>query len=283
MKQTLPSKTLFIRVAFCMLTVSLLWGCHPSKTVVTKPNRHEMDALKSLIIDKSPVKALNSKVEFWFSGKEGVSTSMKGSIKVKSDSCMILSLQPFVGIEIARCLLSPDSIVIVSRLHQIYAVENLKDLPFSTYGLYKMLEQMLTNRMFIPGLEEPKEKDLNKFVWLKQKDGMKLSLDQQSYALSYLMDSRQQYKQMMLKTDDSSSVLTVAYDDFQDRESITFPNRVEVNAKSSLLDNKSGNLKLKVTYLKPVFNSKTDFSFPIPTKYKRVTVNELIKRFGDML
>lgn len=283
MKQLLPIDTIRSRTAVLLLLTCLFSGCHTTKTVVTKPNRHDMDAFKSLVLDKPPVTELNSKVNFWFSGKEGISTSMKGTIKLKMDSCMILSLQPFVGIEIARCLIRPDSIVIVSRLHQIYAVESLKNLPYSSDGLYKMLEQVLTNRMFIPGKEEPREKDLNAFVWLRQKDGIKLSLDQHDYSLSYLLDDHQQYKQMKLSTVDLSSELTVNYSDFQDSKSIIFPNMVEINAKTSLVENKAKMFKVKLTYLKPVFNSAADFSFPIPPKYKRVTVNELIKRFGDML
>jgi len=268
---------------FFILTLCLLWGCHSSKMVVTKPNRQDMDALKSLILEKPPVRELSSKVDFWFSGKEGISTSMKGSIKLKMDSCMILSLQPFVGIEIARCLIRPDSIIIVSRLHQIYAVEALKNLPYATDGLYKILEKLLTNRMFIPGKEEPREKDLNTFVWQKQKEGMKLSLEKRNYTLFYLLDAHQQYNQMSLNSDDLSSALTVNYTDFQETKSITFPRLVEINAKTKTTDKKPSTLKLKLTYLKPAFNSAADFSFPIPPKYKKVTVNELIKRFDDML
>jgi len=268
--------------AVYILTICLLVGCHPSKSVVTKPKRQDMDALKSLILEKPPVNVLTSKVNFWFSSKEGVNVSMKGSIKLKMDSCMILSLQ-FSGIELASCLIRPDSVVIISRLDKIYAAENLKNLPYSTSGLYSILGQVLTNRIFIPGKQEPREKDLNAFVWLKQKDGMKLNLNQRDYALSYLMDDNQQYTQMNLKMVDALNELTVNYSDFQETKTITFPNLVEINAKTNLEDNKTTTLKLKVTYLKPVFNSAVDFSFTIPPKYKKVTVKELFEQFDELL
>lgn len=282
MKQLRLTSTILIRVACAFLFICLLSGCRSTKNVVTKPNRHDMDALKSLIVDEPPVRVLNSKVDFWFSAKEGISTKMRGSIKLKSDSCMILSLQ-FSGIELARCLLRPDSLVIVSRLHSIYAAESLKKLPYSTSGLYKILEQVLTNRMFIPGKKAPREKDLNTFVWQKQKEGLKLSLEQPEYALSYLMDNDQQYKQMNLKSADALGEVTVNYSDFQETKSIVFPNLVEIDAKTLTTENKPSTIKLKVTYLKPVFNTATDFNFSVPSKYKKVTLKELFKQVDDML
>lgn len=282
MKQSRLTNSILSRIACALLFVLLLSGCRSTKNVVTKPDRHDMDALKSLMVDESPVSVLNSKVDFWFSAKEGISTKIRGSIKLKSDSCMILSLQ-FSGIELARCLLRPDSLVIVSRLQSIYAAESLKNLPYSTSGLYKILEQVLTNRMFIPGKKGPKEKDLNAFVWQKQKEGLKLSLEQREYALSYLMDNDQQYKQLYLKSADALGELTVNYSDFQETKSIVFPNLVEIDAKTQLTENEPSTFKLKVTYLKPVFNTATDFNFTIPTKYKRVTLKELIKQVDEML
>lgn len=282
MKQPRLTNTILIRTACALLFFCLLSGCRSTKNVVTKPNRQDMDALRSLIVDEPPVRELNSKVDFWFSGKEGISTRMRGSIKLKSDSCMILSLQ-FSGIELARCLLRPDSLVIVSRLHSIYAVESLKNLPYSTSGLYKILEQVLTNRMFIPGKKEPREKDLNAFVWQKQKEGLKLSLEQRDYALSYLMDNDQQYKQLNLKAADALGELTVNYSDFQETKSIVFPNLVEIDAKTQNTDNEPSTIKLKVTYLKPVFNTATDFNFSVPSKYKKVTLKELFKQVDEML
>lgn len=281
MKQRLTN-TILLRTACVLLFICLLSGCRSTKNAVTKPNRHDMDALRSLIVDEPPVRVLNSKVDFWFSAKEGVSTKMRGSIKIRTDSCMIFSLQ-FSGIELARCLLRPDSLVIVSRLHSIYAAESLKKLPYSTSGLYKILEQVLTNRMFIPGKKAPREKDLNTFVWQKQKEGLKLSLDQPDYALSYLMDNDQQYKQLNLKSTDALGELTVNYSDFKETKSIVFPNLVEIDAKTQIVENEPSTIKLKVTYLKPVFNTAMDFNFSVPSKYKKVTLKELFKQVDKML
>lgn len=274
---TIPS-----RIACLLLLLYLLSGCRSTKTVVTKPDRHDMDALISLMVDEPPIREMNSKVDFWFSGKEGISTKMRGSIKLKTDSCMILSLQ-FSGIELARCLLRPDSLILVSRLHSIYAAESLQRLPYSTSGLYKILEQVLTNRMFIPGKEEPRERDIDAFVWQKQKEGLKLSLEQRDYVLSYLIDNDQQYKHMYLKSAEALGELTVNYSDFQETKSIVFPNLVEIDAKTQLAENELSTIKLKVTYLKPVFNTATDFNFSIPSKYKQVTLKELFKQVDEML
>jgi hypothetical protein len=263
---------------FALLLVLLTTGCRSSKQVVTKPSRQDMDVLKSLLVEKPAVRQLNSKVDFWFSSREGISTSMKGSIKLSSDSCMILSLQPFAGIEIARCLIRPDSLVVVSRMHQIYATESLSNLPFSAYDLYNMVEDVLINRIFIPGNNNPSEKDLKRFTWVKNKESTNLTLSQRDYAMPYVLNDDQQYSRMSLATSDSTRFVYVNYDDFNASKQLDFPNRLDMQV---LGDGKT--LRLKVNYQKPAFNAVTDMSFPISDKYRKVTLNELIKRFQDML
>jgi hypothetical protein len=278
MKNTSFHRSLSLLGTVALLLVVLTTGCRTSKQVVTKPSRQDMDVLKGLLIEKPAVKQLNSKVDFWFSSREGISTSMKGAIKLSTDSCMILSLQPFAGIEIARCLIRPDSLVVVSRMHQIYATESLSTLPFSAYDLYNVLEDVLTNRIFIPGNTKPSDKDLKRFTWAKSKESTSLILSQRDYALTYVLNDDQQYSRMSLATGDSTQFVYVNYDDFKSTKDLEFPNRLDMQVLGG-----GKTLRLKVGYQKPTFNSATDMSFPIPDKYRKVTLQELIKRFQDML
>jgi len=278
MKNTSFHRSLSLLGTVALLLVVLATGCRTSKQVVTKPSRQDMDVLKGLLIEKPAVKQLNSKVDFWFSSREGISTSMKGAIKLSTDSCMILSLQPFAGIEIARCLIRPDSLVVVSRMHQIYATESLSTLPFSAYDLYNVLEDVLTNRIFIPGNTKPSDKDLKRFTWAKSKESTSLILSQRDYALTYVLNDDQQYHRMSLATGDSTQFVYVNYDDFKSTKDLEFPNRLDMQVLGG-----GKTLRLKVGYQKPTFNSATDMSFPIPDKYRKVTLQELIKRFQDML
>lgn len=278
MKNASFHRSLSLLGTVALLLVVLTTGCRTSKQVVTKPSRQDMDVLKGLLIEKPAVKQLNSKVDFWFSSREGISTSMKGAIKLSTDSCMILSLQPFAGIEIARCLIRPDSLVVVSRMHQIYATESLSTLPFSAYDLYNVLEDVLTNRIFIPGNTKPSDKDLKRFTWAKSKESTSLILSQRDYALTYVLNDDQQYSRMSLATGDSTQFVYVNYDDFKSTKDLEFPNRLDMQVLGG-----GKTLRLKVGYQKPTFNSATDMSFPIPDKYRKVTLQELIKRFQDML
>lgn len=278
MKNASFHRSLSLLGTVALLLVVLTTGCRTSKQVVTKPSRQDMDVLKGLLIEKPAVKQLNSKVDFWFSSREGISTSMKGAIKLSTDSCMILSLQPFAGIEIARCLIRPDSLVVVSRMHQIYATESLSKLPFSAYDLYNILEDVLTNRLFIPGNNKPSDKDLKRFSWVKSKESTNLILSQRDYALTYVLNDDQQYHRMSLATGDSTQFVYVNYDDFKSTKDLEFPNRLDMQVLGG-----GKTLRLKVGYQKPTFNAATDMSFPIPDKYRKVTLQELIKRFQDML
>jgi len=151
-------------------------------------------------------------------------------------------------------------------------------LPFSAYDLYNVLEDVLTNRIFIPGNTKPSDKDLKRFTWAKSKESTSLILSQRDYALTYVLNDDQQYHRMSLATGDSTQFVYVNYDDFKSTKDLEFPNRLDMQVLGG-----GKTLRLKVGYQKPTFNSATDMSFPIPDKYRKVTLQELIKRFQDML
>lgn len=268
----------FTLAATLALVLVLSTGCRSSRQVVTKPSRQDMDVLKHQLVEQPAVRQLNSKVDFWFSSREGISTSLKGSIKLSVDSCMVLSLQPFAGIEIARCLIRPDSLVVVSRMHQLYAAESLSNLSFSAYNLYHMVEKVLTNRMFIPGNSHPSEKDLKRFTWVKGKDQTTLTLSQRDYVIDFVLNDDQQYNQMRYETADAAARVFVVYEGFSKKKQLAFPSQLDVRSVGG-----GRTLRLKVTYQKPTFNTDTDMSFPIPSKYRQVTLQELVQRFQNML
>jgi len=272
------SLTILKTITLLVLSVLLMTGCRSSKEIVTKPSKKDMELLRSLVLDKPVVYQIDSKMEFKISTREGISTSMKGSLKLKTDSCMIFSLQPFAGIEIAKCLIRSDSVFVVSRMHQIYAAESISRMPYASFGLFDIVQKILTNRVFIPGISKPEERDLNRFAWAKQKEGTNLNLTQNDYSLDYSLNDDQQYSKLRVYTSGESGNIQVIYSKFEKSDDVVFPYTIEIQANE-----KDKHLNLQMACLKPVFNTSSDMKFLISAKYKKVTLKELIKRFQDML
>lgn len=283
MKQSSPfyiaGKSLsFFKILAFTLVLSTSFGCRSSKEITKKPSETEVKHLEQLVYTNGNFDVLSSKVEFKFIPKEGVSAGMKGTLKMRRDSCIILSVQPFAGIEAVKCLIRKDSIFIVSRLHQTYAVEDLSKLKNAQYLNLELVQALLSNRVFVPGKPKPSTNDLNKFEWHKQKGGDFFRWPDENYILDFCMNDNGEYSELRASSPERLEKIKVLYNFFQEQEKGKFPYQVQVS-----LEGPEKSYKMQVTYLKPNFDSPTDFRFDIPSKYKKVTTEELIKRFQTML
>lgn len=263
---------------FALLLISLS-GCRSSKGFVKKPSKHDMELIRQLVLEAPAFNTINSKMEFKIFPKEGVSVGMKGAMRIHRDSCLILSLQPFAGIEVLKCLIRPDSLFVLSRLHSVYSAESIDKLPYSELMPYYLLESILTNRIFIPGKPKPENEDIERFLSYKGKEGDYISLTQDSFNLSFHIDEdQQQYDQLRVGTENSLKAIEVKYSMFERIDAVIYPRLIEMSTERA---NKK--LKIDLFFLDPSFDKTTDFKFVIPSKYKKVTLDELIKKFSDML
>jgi hypothetical protein len=210
--------------------------------------------------------------------KEGVSAGVKGSLKMRRDSCLILSVQPFAGIEAVRCLVRRDSLFVVSRLHQTYAVENLSNIKNARYLNFDLVQALLSNRVFVPGQPKPTEKDLKMFEWHKVKGGDYFRWPDENYILDFCLNDDGQYSVLRASSPESQEKIQVNYNLFQEKDKDQFPSQIVLSTEGL-----QKSFKLQITYLKPSFDTTTDFRFEIPSKYKKVKLEDLVKRFQTML
>jgi len=260
------------------LVFSGFYGCHSTKDVAKKATEKDVKRLEEMVIDENGFSILSSKVEFKFSPKEGVSAGMKGTFKMRRDSCMIFSVQPFAGIEAVKCLIRRDSIFIVSRLHKTYAVEDLKKIQNAKYLNLELIQALLSNRIFVPGVQKPTEKDLSRFESHKVKSGNYYRWPDQDYIVDFCINDDGQYNQLKISNPDKQEKVSVTYNLFQDQGKSQFPYQIVLSTEGS-----KKMFKFQMTYLKPNFDTSTSFLFEIPAKYKKVTTEELIKKFQGML
>ena len=66
-----------------------------------------------------------------FSGSvlwDGKTHSIAGSMRIRSDSAIYISIAPILGIEIARAIITPDSVKLINRLESTYYSGDMKIL-----------------------------------------------------------------------------------------------------------------------------------------------------------
>lgn len=253
-------------------------GCRSSKEITRKVASGDVKKLEAYLHQTTPFKTLDSKVEFKFNPKQGVGASMKGTIRMSKDSCILLSIQPFVGFEAVKCLIVRDSVVLVSRLHKLYSVERLSQFAFKEYLTVSALQDLLTNRIFVPGDQKPNDRKIARFDRFKHKEVEGFRWAENSYILDFVVSKDNQYTMLKAYRPEWDEQVLVKYSLFSAEKEIDFPHMMSFSTEGF-----KTNYNLQVTYMKPQFDTETDFRFEIPSSYKKVTTTELIKRFKDLI
>lgn len=268
----------FFSVVFVVLLAAGLSGCRSTKEVARKVASGDVRKLETMLHQSIPFRTLDSKVEFKFNPKQGVGASMRGTVRMSKDSIILISIQPFAGFEAVKCMIVKDSIVLVSRLHKVYAVENLSQFAFKDYVNISALQDILTNRIFVPGDQNPNERKIARFDRFRKNDTEGFRWAENSYILDFILNKENQYAILKAYRPEWDQQVQVNYTQFSLENEFEFPRTVAIST-----DGFKVNYNMQIQYLKPMFNTDTDFRFDIPSSYKKVTSKELIKRFQDLI
>jgi len=255
-----------------------LAGCRSTKEITRKVATGDVRKLEGMLHQSTSFKTLDSKVEFKFSPKQGIGASVKGTIRMSKDSCILISVQPFPGFEAVKCLIVRDSIVLVSRLHKLYAVEKLSQFAYKDYVNISALQDLLTNRIFVPGDQNPNDRKIARFDRFRKNETEGFRWAENSYILDFILNKDNQYATLKAYRPEWSQQVQVNYSQFSTENGFDFPHVMNITT-----DGFKVNYNLQIQYLKPQFNTATDFRFGIPSSYKKVTTTELIIQFQKLI
>ncbi len=142
-----------LALALAISVVFIIAACSPVKRVTPSepdPGRHAVDqTLAALRSQETSFDFFSAR----YSGTahfEGVDYSISGNIRIKNDSAVFISVAPFLGIEVARLLVTPDSVKMINRLDNSYFEGNIRVLSnmLNTYVDFYMLQALLVGNDF---------------------------------------------------------------------------------------------------------------------------------------
>lgn len=186
---------------------------------------------------------------------------LKGQLRMQNDSLIWVSLSLKVGIEMARMMITEDSLKFINRSSKTYMAENLdyvnEILPVE--ASIKLLQDIL----------------IGNNDQIKRNDNYKVTIENNSYKLisdenSVLMKDIS----VMPKTfrisgyeirlfDDDRNKIELQYDNFQKIDGKYLPTKIRVKLNSG------EDLNLEIEYSEIKVGEKTSFPFNITKKYER--------------
>ncbi|MCD7978149.1 MAG: DUF4292 domain-containing protein [Tannerellaceae bacterium] len=270
----------FFHIVISSLLLAVLWlaGCKSTKTIgtVTAEGTKEQgvffDSMMKQALQYENLSA-RMNVELQLPGKE---FSSRVDLKILKDRVLQLSVQPFLGIEVFRMEITPDSIKVVDRMNKRYVAENyiqLKGQAPVDFNFYN-LQALFTNRIFIPGEQGFTPKQYSRFKLNQGGSVVEAKIkDSSRIAYTFKADGEEKLLSTDITDETNRYALQWLYTDFQLTQDQVFPMFMDVR----VLVNGQAEGGMKINFSRIQTDTSLNFDFSIPDKYKRITFAEILK------
>ncbi len=255
-----------------LLIVLLLGLASCRSTKITEPVYSKVPKIQVLI---DSVEA--SHFEFdWFSGKiagkykdEEQSFSFKGSIKIKKDSLIWMSISPGLGLELGRVLLDKDSLHFMNRFDKTYFKSSYSDLSAkvkSPLSFSRIQDLLMGNsfsnfeeKKYYAGLVSPlfkissvSDKQLKKMQRSRKKAN-------QEVFTAFINPENSKITSQQISNLKLNRTLLVTYEDFELHDAQSFAESIDFTINT---------LSLNLSYSRINLAKKLKFSFKVPKSYE---------------
>ena len=282
------TKNNHILLAICLLffTLFLMNSCKSSKEIVLialpeKSKNERLDILVSQALQyetfSSPLK-LTAKL-----GEKSKSMSTGGQLKMIKGQAIQLSLKdPILGImEAFRITLTPDKVIIVDRINKRYLAESMIDVqaeaPFD-FNFYSF-QALLSNQLFIAGKEKVTSNDYPSYQ-IRDDEFFSYIKNVDSHNTEYYFQSN--YTNRILKAQmykkELESGIQWDYENF----GLTDNKRLFPMVMKMMLNLPSDTVLMDLSFSNVTIDKELDIDTNAPAKYKKVTLQEMIKQIQSI-
>ena len=248
--------------------LSIAVGCKSKKNIVKAPEQpvtavpvvnKKLENLKLLKSKDLPFNTFSLKghVNLDLDGKEN---GVNVNIRVKKDQMIWVSLTAFAGIEVARALITPDSLIVRNNIQSL-AIKK----PFSY--IYKFTSKQVTFKMLQSVISGNTIDELmNENAVLELNEGaFSLNGDKGDLAFRVLFNTLLKTQELNLNDVKAGQALKVVYSDYQDITGALFPSVIKLN---SISGRKKTNIDFDFSKIER--NLPLDFPFSVPKRFELI-------------
>ncbi|OJV18671.1 MAG: hypothetical protein BGO21_24430 [Dyadobacter sp. 50-39] len=207
---------------------------------------------------------LTAKSKFSFKGPKQDFDNTNVNIRMKKDSIIWLSVTG-VGLEVARGIITRDSIVFMDKIHRDYFVFNYEQLS-KQYNFdlnFDLLQSVIIGNMPFEMQEEGRFVKENDFYVLKQAVD-RLEVD------NYIAEKNQKLSRLKATEVPTQNTFTLDYEDFRQVGSFLFPFMSHINLNVLSKDQQKLETTMRLKHSKvELVNQSPGFPFNVPSSYKR--------------
>lgn len=264
------------------LMVGLMAASCGSKKAVTSGSVDmsgfsETAYLKAVVNNAPDFDQFTAKMRLSFSyGKEDIAVG--GSIRMKRDEAIQLSLVAVGIVEAARIELTPKRLLVLDRMGRRYVEVKYSDLPFfkeSKIDFYT-LQALFWNELFLPGVKHVEKSDIGSFhltrgesqATLTAEKGKRLSYSFLTALTTGLLEESRIHVNAKKENDYQ---FNWAYRDFLTLAGKQFPAAMNLSLQGTAKP-------VKAAFSFSRWDTKADYEpLSVPNRYKKVEVEEILR------
>lgn len=268
------------RGAFLLFLAFSISSCRSGKTTVKSDgdlvHKSQTQLLDDVIENELLYRTINGKMNVDLSAansKKGMKVS--AVVKLVKDSIIQISFRGLFGVEGMRLTLTPDTLCIIDRLNKKYVLEDVKQLgaSHSAYFNFYNLQALFTNSIFVPGEERvthAQYKSFNQSI----ASGMYLlkTSDKSGIIYNFAIDASDRIASTLILSQGSKSTVQWSYSDFIKDGSYTYPTVMKANISA-----KNIRFDVNMSYSKLNINEQFDVDTSVPSKYTKVSIQDIVK------
>ena len=191
------------------------------------------------------------------------------------------SVQPFLGIEVFRMELTPDSVKVMDRMNKRYMAERyaaLKEewpIDFNFYNL----QALFVHQLFLPGEQEVEGVHYDQFHLEREGAITRLhARDRMDLRYCFEANSDEQLLSTLITEGNGRYSLLWKYLSLESQPSVSwlFPLQMQVAFRDEGI--RKGGMDIRFSRLQ--WNKALNMDFSIPAKYKRITFADVLKMIG---
>ena len=260
----------------------ILFSCKPQENKVkvkVKINHRSTKFLIAKLIEKEfQFNTLSAKAGVVYDN--GKKTSFKTHLRVRKDSAIWMSITPVLGIEMARVLITKDTVKLMNRVDKTYFIGDFEYINkmFGADLDYQMLEALLTGNSLDFERNEKIRSSVDRkkntyYISTEKKRKVrkeikkdKPKIKQQSQAL-WLNPLSYKIEELLLSSPESKQSLTGKFSNYKevetaDNQMLPFTLFFKLTAKTPS--------SIEVEYSKLSTEKTLSFPFKIPSKYEQI-------------
>ncbi len=204
--------------------------------------------------------------------------SAKGDLRIVKNTAIFLSVQAFLGIEVARLKITPDSLIAVDRLHRRYFADTFAHIyGFNKQGInYFTIQSLFLNSIYILGRDSLNKNDVDAFYWEVKNDETNLT-SKKDEGCQFQLDQNLQLKQSILGDKNDRLKLTWSYSDFAKIAQLNFPQNMSLEMSSP-----KRKIAATLQFAKIELNKSFQIDTQVPLRYSKVDLNEILTIFSGL-